>query len=151
MSYGMPPFKSLFSIVCAQLCPTLQLHDCSPPGYSVHGVFQARILQQVAISCSRGSSWPRDRTHVSCVSCIGRQILYHLCHLWSPLLPNFRVLTAVRGSSHSLVDVLLYYNKCEKTGLGQEEWGWCGVCLLHPYSPCSSTLQGLPGEPSIIS
>jgi len=42
----------------------------------------------------------------------------------APLLPNFRVLTAVRGSCHSLVDVLLLYcNKCEKTGLGQEEWG----------------------------
>ena len=51
--------------------------DCSPPGLSVHGIFQARILEQVAISSSRGSSWPRDRTCLSCISCIGRQILYH--------------------------------------------------------------------------
>ena len=48
--------------------------DCSPPGSSVHGIFEARILEQVAISFSRGSSRPRDQT---CVSCIGRQILYH--------------------------------------------------------------------------
>ena len=44
--------------------------DCSPPGSSVHGIFQARILEWVAISFSRESSWPKDQTHVSCVSCI---------------------------------------------------------------------------------
>ena len=48
--------------------------DCGPPGSSVHGVFQARILEWVAISYCRGSSRPRNRT---CLSCIGRQILYH--------------------------------------------------------------------------
>ena len=39
--------------------------DCSPPGSSVHGIFQARILEWVAIFFSRGSSWPRDVTQVS--------------------------------------------------------------------------------------
>ena len=39
--------------------------DCSPPGSSVHGIFQARVLEWVAISFSRGSSQPRDRTPVS--------------------------------------------------------------------------------------
>ena len=39
--------------------------DCRPPAFSVHGIFQAGILQWVAISSSRGSSWPRDQTHVS--------------------------------------------------------------------------------------
>ena len=48
--------------------------NCSPPGSSVLGISQARILEWVAISSSRGSSWPRDRTWVSC---IGRQIVYH--------------------------------------------------------------------------
>ena len=43
---------------------------CSLPGSPVHEVFQARILQWVAISFSMGSSWPRDQTHVSSVSCI---------------------------------------------------------------------------------
>ena len=42
--------------------------DCSPPGSSVHGIFQARILEWVAISFSRGSSQPRDRTQVSCIT-----------------------------------------------------------------------------------
>ena len=42
--------------------------DCSPPGSFVHGILQARILEWVAISFSRGSSWPRDRTQVSCTA-----------------------------------------------------------------------------------
>ena len=42
--------------------------DCTPPGFSVDGILQARILEWVAISSSRGSSWPRDQTCVSCVA-----------------------------------------------------------------------------------
>ena len=66
--------------VCAkslQLCPTL----CDPmghsPGSSVHGILQARILEWVAMSSSRGSSQPSDQTHVFYVSNIGRWVLYH--------------------------------------------------------------------------
>ena len=51
---------------------------CNPPGSSVHGISQARILERVAISFSRGSSWPRDR---GSISCIDRWILYH-CTTW---------------------------------------------------------------------
>ena len=50
--------------------------DCSLPGSSVQGISQARILEWVAISSSRNSFWPRDRTHISWISCIGDQILY---------------------------------------------------------------------------
>ena len=46
--------------------------DCGPPVSSVHGIILARILEWVAISPYRGSSWPRDWTLISCVSCIGR-------------------------------------------------------------------------------
>ena len=61
----------------AQSCPTLcNPMDSSPPGSCVHGILQAHILEQVAISPSRGPSRPRDRTCVSFVSCIGRWILY---------------------------------------------------------------------------
>ena len=45
--------------------------DCSLPGFSGRGIFQARILEWVAISSSKGSSPPRIEPHVSCVSCIG--------------------------------------------------------------------------------
>ena len=61
----------------AQPCPTLcDLTDCSPPGSPLHGISQARILEWVAISSSKGYSRPRDWTRVSCTSCTGRQILY---------------------------------------------------------------------------
>ena len=53
----------------------------SPPGSSVREIFQSRTLEWFALSSSRESSRPRDQTHVSCVSCIGRQILYH-CTSW---------------------------------------------------------------------
>ena len=52
--------------------------DCSPPGSSVCGILQARILEWVAISFSRGSSQPRGRT---CIFCTGRWILYQ-CTAW---------------------------------------------------------------------
>ena len=55
--------------------------DCSPPGSSVHGILQARILEWVAMASSKGSSRPMHRTHISYISCIGRGILYHHCHL----------------------------------------------------------------------
>ena len=62
----------------AQSCPTLcGLMGYSPPGSSAHRIFQARILEWVAMPFSRGSSKPRDQTHVSYVSCIGRQILFY--------------------------------------------------------------------------
>ena len=53
----------------AQLYPTLSdPMDCSLPGSAAHGIFQARILEWAAISFSRGSSQPRDRTRVSCIA-----------------------------------------------------------------------------------
>ena len=53
-------------VLVTQLCPTLcNPTDCSPPGSSVHGILQARILEWVAIPFSRGSSQPRNRTQVS--------------------------------------------------------------------------------------
>ena len=57
--------------------------DCSPPVSFVHGISQARTLELVAISSSRGSSQPKDQICVSCISCIGRQILLPLSHLGS--------------------------------------------------------------------
>ena len=70
-----------YIVFCAQLCPTL----CAPmvyslPGSSVHGIPQARIVEWGATSYSKESSQPKDQTCVFCVSCvsyIGRWILYH--------------------------------------------------------------------------
>ena len=64
-----------YCYLVAQSCLTLQDPvDCSPPGSSVHGVSEARILEWVAIYFSRGSSRSRGQIHTFCT---GRQILYH--------------------------------------------------------------------------
>ena len=57
--------KVLVAQSCLTLCNPI---DCSPPGSSVDGILQVRILEWVAISFPRGSSWPRDWTHVSCIA-----------------------------------------------------------------------------------
>ena len=60
-------------------CPILwDLLDYSPPGSSVHGTFQARILERVAISSSRGSSQPRDQTCIFHVSCTEGRFFTHI-------------------------------------------------------------------------
>ena len=63
-------FSTLNSLCeVAQSCPTLcDPTDCSLPGSSVHGIFQARVLEWAAISFSRASSRPRDQTQVSCIA-----------------------------------------------------------------------------------
>ena len=73
--------------------------DCCSPGSSVHGFFQARILEWDAGFQLQGSDWPRDWTHVSWVFCIGRQILYH-CTTWE----------APRSSLPSTIWALPWYN-----------------------------------------
>ena len=61
--------------VCAQPCPTLcDPMGCSPLGFSVHGISQARILECIAISLSKRSSWSRDWSHVSWID---MWVLYH--------------------------------------------------------------------------
>ena len=77
----------LYIVVCVCVCVCVKLlqmcltlcdpMDCSPLGSSVHGILQARILEWIAMPSSRRSSWPRDWTHISYVSCIGRWVLYH--------------------------------------------------------------------------
>ena len=76
--------------------------DCSPPGSSVHGILQARIPEWLAISFSRESSQLRDRTQVSCVSCIGRQISSPLCNLGS--LPSLLQLANYQHGVRSSVE-----------------------------------------------
>ena len=61
---------------CLTLCDPM---DRSPPGSSVNGIFQVRILEWAIISYSRRYSPPKDQTWVPYVSCIGRQVLYYKC------------------------------------------------------------------------
>ena len=58
---SLPVHEHLITQSCPSLCDSM---NYSPPGSSVHGIFQTRILEWVSISFSRGSCWPRDQTHV---------------------------------------------------------------------------------------
>ena len=87
LSWSLPPLNSLLASYLrityhgvhkvASVMSLCDPMDCSPPGSSVHGISQARIPEWVALSYSRESSSLRDQTHASCVSCIGKQVLYH--------------------------------------------------------------------------
>ena len=73
---GYCHFNNVLHAKLLQSCPILcDRMDCSPPGSSVHGILQVRILEQVATPSSSGSSQPKDPTGVSYVPCIDRQVL----------------------------------------------------------------------------
>ena len=86
------------SVVCNPL-------DCSLLGSAVHGIFQARILEQVAISYSRESSQPRDGIRIFCIPCTDKWIPYHQQHLGSPPI----VYTFSFIDFHSLLSPSAYY------------------------------------------
>ena len=97
----------LYSAVCAPSCPTLcDSMDCSPPSSSMHGIFQARILDWHVISYSRGHSQPRDQTHVSGISCFSRQILYH-----APPRKPISTVESVNKSGYNKIDKYCYENE----------------------------------------
>ena len=89
--------------VVAQLCPTLcDPLDCNPPGSSVHGIFQARILEWVAIFLLQGLFLIKGLN--PCLICLlhWRQILYRLSHWGSPAWPRWggRWGESSRGKGH---------------------------------------------------
>ena len=122
--------KWTLCLVHVQLCPILcNPMDCGPPESSVHGIFQARILEWVVISSSRGSSWPRDRTRASWVSCIGRRILYHYA-TWEVL--NIKMPTLLKFQSPLSTKSELLWAEPERHFDHQGSWeklpGQCSSC-----------------------
>ena len=96
-------------VLVTQSCPTLcDPTTCSPPGFSVHGILQARILEWIVIPFSRGSSQPKDRTLVSCIT--GR----------------FFTVRATGKSSSCLIPPLYpyYYIVTKRLHL------WASICIL---------------------
>ena len=92
ISIYSPRLASLRTQICAYMLSHVQLFatmDYSLPGSSVCGIFETRILEWIAISYSRVSSWCRDQTCVSCISFIARLASLPLHHLGSP--NSFRV------------------------------------------------------------
>ena len=124
----------------AQLCPTLRdPMDWGPPGSSVHGILQARILEWLAISYSRASSQDRDQAQVSCVSCIGRRILSH-CATWeapsSSIGPDTKhmvckYLMKGRCPRQQIIEVLLNPSSPRLFSPGAE----LGILYIYMYIP----------------
>ena len=125
---------------------TLYLCDpmhCSPPGSSVHGISQARILELIAISSSRGSSWPRDQTPISSVSYIGGWILYHWA-TWEVLTLYFLIFFfhstsaisshdhAVHSHGHTFNLVMIYRSLPSSRPLWSHSW----LSLVLPCQQC---------------
>ena len=124
----------LISHCCAQLLSHAQLFwdpmDCSPPGFSVHRISQARILEWVAISYSRGPSQPRDWTHVSCIFCTGRWILYH----YQFLIMQIKLMSTNKGQNSRVSRNL-------KDNLIQTSVLWIRTVIQVPdFSVCSLLL-----------
>ena len=111
--------------------------DCSLPSSSVHGISQARIIEWVAISLFRGSSWPKDWTRVSC---LGRWILSHIvvAELFPTLLSH--ELQHARPPCPSLFPGVCS-NSCP---LSQ----WCNPAISCSVIPLSSCPQFFPASGS---
>ena len=74
---GSVSWPGCYGYSVAKSCPTLcNSMDCSPPGSSVLEILLTRIVEWVAVPSSRRSSWPRDWTCISYISCIVRRVLY---------------------------------------------------------------------------
>ena len=108
--------------------------DCSLPGFSVHGILQARILEWVTISFSRGSSWPKDWTWVSRIGGKRFNLWICICQSQSPnlSLPTRARVLHVEGSpvandKNHLVETRLTWNVCRKPGGSKtfKTLAWC--------------------------
>ena len=89
--------------LCPILCDSM---DCNQPGSSVHLIIQARILQWVSMPSSRGSSRPWGET---CISCVGRHVLYHQRHLGSPPMLLYLTIFSISHLEDRLLSIFDKY------------------------------------------
>ena len=122
-------------VLVAQLCLTLcDPVDCSPPGFSVHGILQARILEWIAIPFSRGFTQPGDQIQVSCIA--GRfftvwatGISHDACHNRVYLTPKRSARRSHQLRKQRQKDILLHY--FHKNGETKVHEGWPSPARLH--------------------
>ena len=104
---------------CLTLCNPM---DCSLTGSSVHGISQARRPGWVDISFSRGSSWPKGQTCISCVSCISRWTFYH-CATWEAPFSVTIKQNAAAAAAKSLQSCLTLCDPIDSSPLGSSVSG----------------------------
>ena len=141
-------YMSMCVYVCLVTQSRLTLHDpmdCSPPDSSVHGILQPRILEWVAISFTRGSSWPRDWTWVSCISCTGRQILTTVPP-GKPMRMYIYVCVSVcetESESCPVVSDSLQLHRLQSIELSRPEYWMGSLSLLQGIFPTQGSYSGL--------
>ena len=138
--------------MCLTLCDPM---DCSPPGSSVHGIYQARILEWVVISSFMRSFQPRNQTHISCISHIGKWILYHwptweACHInlsccCCSVAQSCLTLCDPMGCIMPGFPVLHHLPELTQTHV---HWVCDAIQPSHPLVPFSSCLQSFPASGS---
>ena len=110
--------------------------DCSSPGSSAHGILQARVLEWVAISFSRGSSPPRDWTQISCIA--GRRFTFWATRE-APILSNGIIKSFKRHG-------VLHFTMEEVDSQSSIAAAMAGLCLPHP----NSYVEVLPQPPHCV-
>ena len=124
------PFPSSHNIMKAQSCLTLcEPMDCSLPGSSLHGIFQARILEWVALSFSGGSSLPRDQTQVSCIA--GRPICKFYTYIQFPVCCSIYQKQKKSESNGSLKRLNYYHTHGKVKFLTRDEHFCIKVTVRH--------------------
>ena len=122
--------------------------DCSHSGSSIYGISQARILEWVAISYSKGSSWPSNWTCLCCVSCIGRQILHH-CTTWGSVQFSGSVVSdslQPRGLQQARLPCPLPTSRACSNSCPLSQW--CHPTISSSVISFSSYLQSFPASGS---
>ena len=139
--------RSPCELSCSVVSDSLRPCGLCLPGSSVYGISQAGILQWVAISSFRGSSWPRDWTHISCVSCIAGRFFTtewpnNSNHKPTPVLGEEA--TLLQGLSLHAPHPLLFSEKLRKRFPGHPP-----SPKMHPH-PCrvSCSQPPAPATPS---
>ena len=155
----------LYTCVCVSFCVCVCTHsivqsclilcnpmNCSPWGSSVHGIFQAWILEWIAISYSRGSS--RDWTLISCISGIGRQILYHrvtwklihTCHSSNPFIFSSPLSPTSVSTGKAKNLALKMGRNCQGKHIDWNRPRWPGTIVTVCMSCFTTSLAGGPAK-----
>ena len=144
--------------VCSQSCLTLcDFMDCSPPGSTVHGILQTRILELVAMPSSPESTWPRDRIKISCISCIAGGFFITSAS-WEAHLEDISSVQFSRSDvSNSLRPHESRYARPPCPSLtprvhsdSRPSSQWCHPAISSSAVPFSSCPQSLPASESFL-
>ena len=136
-----------------QLCLILSdPMDCSPPSSSVHGIFQASMFEWIVILSSRGSSWPRDQTHISYIFCLGRTATWEAllsADVYTEFLISLLSAKDKKNNSRSLIFLTSHEDVLGQTcACTASDWMHTQPAEMHPSRPPCYTRGPLINRPT---